>query len=132
MKPPRVDALTAFEKSELRATTQDVIDDADARVQITFERHQSTSVNLDTGATGETTTDDATVNAQRAILGVEDVRRSGGRLEVGDRRYLIDQEDLGEDPSIYDSVLEGSTRLQVLQARSDPLDVFWLVDAREA
>lgn len=131
MKPPRIDALTTFEKNELRAATKDLVDDADTRVQVTFERHQSTSVDLDTGATGETTTDDATVNAMRAIIGIEEVQRSGGRLEVGDRRYLIDQEDLGEAPSIYDSVLEGSTRLQVLQARSDPLDILWLVDARE-
>lgn len=132
MQTPRVNALDAFEKTELLSTLRDVVDDPEVRAQIDYvSMTGQATVDLEAGTQTRAEATDSDVNAIRGFVGTDQVDRSGGRLEIGDRIYLIDQADLTNEPTTNDRIVDGSVTLEVVAWRSDPLELAYLITARK-
>lgn len=129
MTTPRADLLTPFEKGEILASIQDVLDDAQLKVSLTYSRLSSLAYNVETGVVTRTAQAD-TVNAFRRFVTVQEVARSGGLLHVGDREYLIEVADLTLTPTTQDRITEGTETLEVVSWQADPLGHFYQVQAR--
>ena len=133
MQSPRADALTAFEKSELLSSVRDILDDEQVRVSITYAIPtvlDGTNYVIATGLQARNETS-ATINAARRVVSVAEAVESGGKLQVGDRLYVIDQADLSLTPTTNDRITESSIVYEVIRWQEDPLDMLYIVTARK-
>ena len=130
MQSPRADVLNAFEKAELLATGLDLLDDEEVRTLITLKSLASQTVNLEAGTVARSTVED-TVNAIRRTVEASEAEASGGNLQVGDRVYLIEQNDLSAELQTVDRIADGEDVLEVVGWTADPLNWFYSVVARQ-
>jgi len=133
MRAPRADPLTAFEKSELLASVRDIIDDEQVRVSITYAIPtvlDGTNYVVATGLQARNPTT-AIINAPRRVVSVTEAAASGGKLQIGDRLYVIDQADLSATPTTNDRITESSVVYAVVRYTQDPLDMIYVVTARK-
>lgn len=132
MDAPQPDYLTSAEKTALSDSVGSLLDDTEITVEVTYEAHGGSSVNLESGDVTDSD-DTATFQAGRREVTAEEAERSGGRLEVRDRIYVFEQENLptGHDtPGQQDRIVEGGSTYQVKSWQSDVLsDVFVVVAA---
>ena len=131
MKAPRSDPLDPFEKGELLATGLDLIDAAEIRTSITLKSLTSQTVNLETGVVARTSTDD-TLNALRRTVDVREAEQSRGKLQLGDRVYLIEQADLTGELQAVDRLVDGTDVFEVVRWEEDPLGSFYILTARQS
>lgn len=129
MQAPRADFLNAFEKTTLLESAQDLLDDTDVRTAITLKGQTSTSVNLETGIVTPTVTSDA-VNAIRRTIEAGEAEASRGRLQEGDRVYLVEQADLTAELQAIDRIVDGTDLLEVIRWTEDVLGWCYLIQAR--
>ena len=129
MQSPRADVLNAFEKADLLSTALDVLDDAELRTSIVLKSLASQTVDLEAGTVARSSLDD-TVNALRRTVDVSEAERSGGKLEVGDRVYMIEQSDLSADLQTVDRIVDGTDVFEVVRFEADALGWFYSVTAR--
>ena len=131
MQSPRGDLLDAFTKAELLATALDLLDDAQVRTSIILKSLSSQTVALEAGTVSRSSID-STVNAIRREVDVTEAEASRGKLQVGDRVYLIEKSDLGADLQTVDRIMDGNDAFEVVRWTTDPLDWFHSVVARQS
>ena len=131
MQSPRADLLNAFEKAELLSTALDLLDDEQVRTSITLKSLSSQTVDLEAGTVARATIDD-TVNAIRRTVDVSEAEQSRGKLQVGDRVYLIEQSDLTGGLQAVDRIIDGTDVFEVVRWEADPLGWFYSVTARQS
>ena len=130
MQAPRADVLNEFEKAELLATGLDLLDDAQIRTSITLKSLSSQTVDLEAGTVARSTLDDP-VNALRRTVEASEAEQSRGKLQVGDRVYLIEQSDLSAELQAVDRIVDGTDVFEVVRWEADPLGWFYSVVARQ-
>ena len=131
MQSPRADFLNAFEKAELLSTALDLLDDEQVRTSITLKSLSSQTVDLEAGTVARASIDD-TVNAIRRTVDVSEAEQSRGKLQVGDRVYLIEQSDLTGELQAVDQIVDGTDVFEVVRWEADPLGWFYSVTARQS
>jgi len=130
MQQPRSDFLNPFEKGEMLETVRDVLDDTDIRTSITLKSLKDTTHDWEAGTQGRMSTD-YTVNALRRTITAGEVAASEGTLQIGDRVYTIEQEDITNDLQAVDRIIDGADVLSVIDWEADALDWLYLVTARD-
>lgn len=95
---------------------------------ITYVALTATTFDRETLVQGRTETSTA-LKAVRSIVSEKQMAAIPG-AQVGDRKYLIAKTDLSADPSKNDRITDGSDELEVYWFKLDPLDLLWVVMAR--
>ncbi|MEE8551468.1 MAG: hypothetical protein V3T08_09485 [Gemmatimonadota bacterium] len=131
MQSPRADVLNPFLKAELLSTGLDLLDDAQIGTSIVLKSLSSQTVDLEAGTVARASIDD-TVNALRRTVEVAEAEQSGGKLQVGDRVYLIEQSDLAGELQAVDQIVDGDDVFEVVRWEEDPLGWFYSVTARQS
>lgn len=129
MQAPRADLLDPFQLGELTASIQDMIDDPQASVSITYREFVASTLNVQSGIHTPSMNNVSTTAFAKDVT-IEEVNRSGGTLQVGDRRYLVDQADLSRDPKTQDRIVEGTTIRKVVEWKANLLRQFYEITAR--
>lgn len=127
------DFLTPGELAEVQAADELLLSDPQLRETVTYRRHKGSEYDPETGEENPTVeTADADVLAGQ--VDASEVRRAGSRLEVGDHKFLIRQDDLPDPPpTVGDEIdREDGTRLEVIFWREDSVNSLYLIAAREA
>ena len=78
--------LPTFQKNNVEATLRQLIEDTDIAVTITYLRLQSQTMDVEAGLPTRTEDSDS-LSALFHDVTVDEVERSGGKLQMGDRIY---------------------------------------------
>lgn len=125
------DPLTNFESERIAADFRALVDESQVNVNVTYRHLSSATFDAETGA--ETTTEDTdTVNALVSTVDADKQQVLGGDVEVGDRMYLIDEDDLTSTAlTTEDEIDEGGVTRQVVSFHELQLVPGLAVVARE-
>lgn len=129
MQAPRVDTLTAFEASQIGDFVEDLTGDSTLNVSITYDAHTSRAINTESGKITDTEENES-ITVLRAHVSERAVTASGGMLKMGDRWYLIDADDLSQEPTTSDAITDGSDQLEVKWWKVDPTGAAYMIAAR--
>ena len=121
--------LSSFEKAAITAQLRATITDTDAAVPVTVSTPTGASTVDDAAGTMTRNTDDDSVTALRGEVTVDEAAESAG-LQVGDIRYQVMAADLSSVPSTASTVIDGSSRRQVVMVSTDPLGLMYTLTAR--
>lgn len=129
-RPPNVDAITPFQRQEIRDALEQIGDDSELRVTIDYKHLDSQSFDTETGETTRTETTDSGIEVLRHEVTRHEVEREGGRLEIGDRLYRINQDDLSSPPATDDLIVESGLVYNVVEAETAEIGNLYIVLTR--
>ncbi len=131
MRSPHPDPFSNFQKEKVREVFRDILTDPEIRVTITYSILTATpTYTIATGLSVRTTTD-KTFTCARRVVSVSEAAESGGKLQVGDRQFVIDQADLTAQPTTNDRITEATIVYEVIRWTEDPMDLLYVVTARK-
>lgn len=129
MQTPRPDVLPTFQKNNVEATLRQLIEDTDIAVTITYLRLQSQTMDVEAGLPTRTEDSDS-LSALFHDVTVDEVERSGGKLQMGDRIYQFMVDDITLVPTTSDRITQGSVTREVVDWEKDTFALSYLITAR--
>ena len=130
MQSPTPDLMPAHLKNTLTTRLQGLLTDPDLSVEIVYRRPRQSTYSPTTGLQARHVSE-WTFDAVAADVSVKLVNRSGGRLKIGDRRFVFMRSELLLEPTSGDEIKEGSNVFKVVSWKSDPQAMTWVVTGRK-
>ena len=127
---PTPDLMPAHLRNVLTDRLEGLLTDPELSTEVVYRRPRSTSYSATTGLQTRDISS-WTFNAVAADVSARVASRSGGRIRVGDRRFQFMRSELPLEPTVGDEVRERGTVYKVVDWRSDPQAVNWLVTGRK-
>lgn len=124
-----MDPLTRVQQERLATFVTDLVHCDQLSVEIQYITLRSSTYAVETGVTTRTE-GDSTVRALRHIVDVDEAERSGGKLQVEDRLYMIAKEDIAVAPTTSDNIVDANETFEVVSWEEDPLGAFYQFLAR--
>ena len=123
------DFLTGDERTAILDDVDELLDDTNLSVAITYRDFQSVTHTLTTGAYVTVYTDIA-LRALRSLLSAHEVAAGPGLYQMGDLAFLVAQAHLGVTPVREDRIVLGADTYELVTWTAGPIGATWRLVAR--
>lgn len=129
MQAPVADLMDARQRADLIRDLRALVNDRDAGRQVTFKGR--TARTYSPGA-GRVTMTETTTTVVAAVHTLTDAEVAAGGYVRGDLRIVVNADDLGTDPAVFDRLTLDGEAYNILDRVTDALGAVHQMTARKA